>query len=76
MAGGLQGTSTQTSFALLEVTAKRNASGLEPRGDLIEEVRPMRLIRVEWGKFKLELPADILVFLLLRAFLMFHNMNV
>ena len=36
----------------------------------------MRLIRVEWGKFKLELPADIFVLLLLRAFLMFHNMNV
>ena len=35
----------------------------------------MRLMRVKWGKFELELPADIFVFLLLRAFLMFHNTN-
>jgi hypothetical protein len=36
----------------------------------------MRLIRIEWGKFKLELPGEIFIFLLLKAFLVLHFLNV
>jgi hypothetical protein len=35
----------------------------------------MRLIRIEWGKFKLELPAEVFLFLLLKAFLVLHSLN-
>ena len=36
----------------------------------------MRPVRVKWGKFELELPGEILIFLLYKAFLIIHNMNV
>jgi hypothetical protein len=37
----------------------------------------MRPIRVEWGKFKFELPGEIFLFLLLRlASLILHYVNV
>jgi hypothetical protein len=36
----------------------------------------MRLITVQWGKFKLELPAEIFLFLLFKAFLMLHKTNI
>jgi len=36
----------------------------------------MRLVTVKWGKFKLELPAELLLFVLLKTFLILHNMNV
>jgi len=36
----------------------------------------MRQVSVKWGKFKLELPGEILIFLLYKAFLIIHNMNV
>jgi len=32
----------------------------------------MRLIRVKWGKLLIEVPGEILLFVLLRAFLSFH----
>jgi hypothetical protein len=36
----------------------------------------MRLVKVEWGKFKLELPGEIFICLLLKTFLLLlHNMN-
>ena len=35
----------------------------------------MRLIRVKWGKFKLELPGEIFLLLALRAFLLQHNLS-
>ena len=37
----------------------------------------MRLIRIEWGKFKLELPGNVFVSLLLKlASLLFHNLEL
>jgi len=33
----------------------------------------MRQIRVEWGKFKLELPAEIILFLLYKALLYYFT---
>ena len=36
----------------------------------------MRLVKVEWGKFKLELPAEFLLYLLFKAFLMVHNVDL
>jgi hypothetical protein len=37
----------------------------------------MRLVRVRWGKFKLELPGEIFIFLLLKTIsLLCHYMNV
>jgi hypothetical protein len=36
----------------------------------------MRLVTVQWGKFKLELPAEIILFLLFKAFLVIHSMNI
>jgi hypothetical protein len=36
----------------------------------------MRLIRVKWGKLYLELPGEIIIALLIKAFLMLHNKNV
>ena len=36
----------------------------------------MRPVRVKWGKLNIELPAEIVLFLLFKAFLMFHNVNV
>ena len=36
----------------------------------------MRLVRVRWGKFKLELPAELLLCVLLKLFLILHNRNV
>jgi len=36
----------------------------------------MRPVRVEWGKLYLELPGEIFIALLLKAFLMLHNLNV
>ncbi len=32
----------------------------------------MGLVRVTWGKFNLELPGEIFLFLLFKAFLMLH----
>ncbi len=34
----------------------------------------MRLLKIEWGKFKLEVPVEIL-YLLFKAFLMVHFMD-
>jgi hypothetical protein len=35
---------------------------VEPQGDPLKEVlKPMRSIRIEWGKFKLELPGNLAV---------------
>lgn len=37
----------------------------------------MRSLRIEWGKFKLELPGEILLFLLFKALsLLVHFANV
>ena len=36
----------------------------------------MRLIRVKWGKFKLELPGEIFIFLAIKAFLVVHKLDV
>jgi hypothetical protein len=36
----------------------------------------MRLVRVQWGKFKLELPMELLLLVLFKAFLIYHNVNV
>jgi hypothetical protein len=36
----------------------------------------MRLVTVQWGKFKLELPAEIILFLLFKTFLMLHKTNI
>lgn len=36
----------------------------------------MRLVRVKWGKLQIELPEELFIFLLLKAFLMSHNMDV
>jgi hypothetical protein len=36
----------------------------------------MRLITVKWGKFKLELPGEVLVLLAIKAFLIVHNSDV
>ncbi len=36
----------------------------------------MRLIRVKWGKLLIELPGEIFIFLLLKAFLMLHSLNI
>jgi hypothetical protein len=36
----------------------------------------MRQITVQWGRLKVELPAELALFLLLRAFLALHNVNV
>jgi hypothetical protein len=37
----------------------------------------MRLIRIEWGKLKLELPGNVFVSLLLKLdSLLFHNLNL
>ncbi len=33
----------------------------------------MRLVRVKWGKLLIELPEELVLFLLLKAFLMFHH---
>jgi hypothetical protein len=30
-------------------------------------------VRVKWGKLNLELPGEIFLYLLFKAFLMFHN---
>jgi len=49
---------------------KRNASGIEAPRRSFEEVRSMRLVRVKWGKFKLELPAEIFILLAVKAFLL------
>jgi hypothetical protein len=35
----------------------------------------MRMIRIQWGKFKLELPAELALYLLLRFFLLIHNVD-
>jgi hypothetical protein len=46
------------SFVLNDETPR----GREPRGDLLKEVlKPMRSIRIEWGKLKLELPGNMVV---------------
>jgi len=36
----------------------------------------MRLVTVKWGKLVIEVPVEIVLFLLLKAFLMVHKMNV
>ena len=37
----------------------------------------MRLVRVKWGKLYLEVPVEIILYLLFKAFLMAHyNVNV
>jgi hypothetical protein len=36
----------------------------------------MGLVRVRWGKLVIEVPGEIFLFLLLKAFLMVHKMNV
>ncbi len=34
----------------------------------------MRLVRVRWGRFKLDLPGEILFFLLIKAFQVMHSL--
>jgi hypothetical protein len=37
----------------------------------------MRPVRVKWGKLYLEVPVELVLYLLFKAFLMFHyNVNV
>jgi hypothetical protein len=36
----------------------------------------MRPMRVKWGKLYLEVPVEILLFLLVKAFLLVHKLNV
>lgn len=36
----------------------------------------MRLVGIEWGKFKVELPGEIIIFLLLGAASLFRHLNV
>jgi hypothetical protein len=37
----------------------------------------MRLIKVEWGRFKLEVPGEVFLLLAFKAAsLLFHNVNV
>jgi|GEM_PF-4780053 len=36
----------------------------------------MRSIRIEWGKFKFELPGEIVLFLLFKAASLLHQLNV
>ena len=36
----------------------------------------MGLVKVKWGKFSLELPGEILLFVLVKTFLMLHKMNI
>jgi len=36
----------------------------------------MRLIKVKWGKFELELPGEVFILLALKTFLMLHKLNV
>jgi hypothetical protein len=36
----------------------------------------MGLVRVKWGKFTCELPGEIVLCVLFKAFLMLHNLNV
>jgi hypothetical protein len=55
---------------------KRNASGLQPRGDLMKEVkRPMGQVTVKWGKLHIELPGEVFLALLFKAFLIAHSMS-
>ena len=42
----------------------------------MKEVRPMRHVTVKWGKLKVELPVELLLFALFNAFLIHHNVNV
>ena len=55
---------------------KRNASGVQPRGDPNEEVRPMRPVRVKWGVLVIEVPGELFLALMIKAFLMLHKLNV
>lgn len=36
----------------------------------------MRLVRVKWGKLLIELPDELIIFLLLRTFLMLHHWSI
>jgi hypothetical protein len=36
----------------------------------------MGQVTVKWGKFKVELPAELLLCVLLKVFLLLHNVNV
>jgi hypothetical protein len=36
----------------------------------------MRLLRVKWGKMLVEVPTEIILCVLLKAFLMLHKLNV
>ena len=36
----------------------------------------MGLIKIQWGKLKFELPVEIFCYLLLKTFLVVHNVNV
>jgi len=36
----------------------------------------MRQITVKWGRFTLELPVELVLCVLFKAFLMIHNVNV
>ena len=36
----------------------------------------MRLVTVKWGKLYLELPAEIFLYLLFKAFLVLHSLNI
>ncbi len=35
----------------------------------------MRLIRVRWGKLRLDVPGEILLLLAVKTFLLFHNLS-
>jgi hypothetical protein len=36
----------------------------------------MRLVKVKWGKFSLEMPGEIFLFVLVKTFLMIQKMNI
>ena len=36
----------------------------------------MRLVRVKWGKLLIEVPEELIFFLLLKAFLVFHLRDI
>jgi hypothetical protein len=48
---------------------KRNASRWQPRGDFsVKEVMLMRPVRVRIGRFSLSMPAEVILYLLAKIF--------
>ncbi len=55
---------------------KRNAPGVEPRGDLTKEVTSMDRVRIQWGRYKLELPGEVFLLLVLKLLVFLYRTNV